>query len=134
MHASKIRFLFVLLTLLAVSAWLAGCDLLDQSAQCEKLCSLYRRCLDSDYEESRCEKRCLDKVQKSKPTEKLVKSCNKCSEHKACDETSADCDECDDAYQTFLRGAGQDAQSDAEAADAGESDAGEEFETEEEEP
>jgi hypothetical protein len=81
----KTRMKLLAAALLALGA--VGCNAVD----CHHICSRYKECFDSKYDESGCEQRCRDNSEKSNNYSNQVNQCDACISDRSCSSATFTC-------------------------------------------
>ena len=73
----------LLLSLLGLSA-VVGCNAIDRASDCSAICSRYKTCFDSAYNNTTCASRCRDNAANSSSFDNEVDICRDCINSRSC--------------------------------------------------
>lgn len=79
------------LILLASLAGLTACDSIDNSIDCNQVCTTYSDCFDSDYDVESCTSKCEDNAGMDADFENKLETCESCIEDQSCTEATFEC-------------------------------------------
>jgi hypothetical protein len=80
----------LLVCLLGLSA-AAGCNAIDRASDCSAICSRYRDCFNSAYDNAACASRCRDNAANSTSYDNKVDICRDCINSRSCVASAFNC-------------------------------------------
>lgn len=71
-------------------ATFAGCDSIENSIDCSRICDKYQDCIDPNYDVSACDSRCEENGDSEDFTDR-IDACESCIDDKTCGESAFSC-------------------------------------------
>lgn len=80
-----------LLGFLVLGASSIGCTAIDRETDCQSICSRYRDCINTDYNVSSCQDRCVARAERNDEKDNDVDICNACIDNRSCTSATFNC-------------------------------------------